>query len=765
MPTRSAGLSSKQPTAVSDSESEASGRGSPRGTHEQEFDFDFDFDFENLSPKGKGKSRTASSSSFEDQHGPMTGGASIESLAGSPVEGYINTRNYHNDDKNKPIPGDTLLTNPTEVLALDILGDGGLTTFDTDGHRALMSSSLFEFYCNAKAADILNAHSGTNKYTRDSEEAKELGKRMFQHTSKFLSKLGVLHHDLEGDNWEKFRNDYRQVLDQFGSTALKGVDLNVVESSHDVLAKQDGSAHRIALKDTVSENGLSRTSPLRIPSGRRLQGHNDQENVAPALGTFKPGSPHRDAFPAFTRPSYIQQDGLGRYTVEFAEEEIIGRGGFGTVWRVKHLMDKQEYAVKKIPLSAKQLLKLNRQTLEEIELEIETLAKLEHPNIVRYYGAWAEYGGPITTSAIPRSQSGKALALIENNAKSGEYAFDDAIENQGTAAGGDRNNNETSPREAEKEPSINILFENSSNKDGGVDEEVDDSILHESDDTESSETCDDEQFTDGNGSVDASGKFKSVPITLFMQMALYPMCLAKYIKPGSKAADRHCFHLLPALKIMLGVIDGVEYIHSKGIVHRDLKPGNIFLALPESGAKAQCPSCAKKDLETWSHPIPRIGDFGLVAEISHQPDTTEATSTAIVPRRVGTGFYRPHAFKTIDESLDVFALGVVLFELVYKFKTMFQRADVLSDLTCTPSPRNKSPTEPEFPKDFGPAMTNCVLKTCGRDTPGDEVQVIVEMTKVLILGMVEPDASKRWCIKEIRVALKALVARVLAARS
>jgi hypothetical protein len=36
----------------------------------------------------------------------------------------------------------------------------------------------------------------------------------------------------------------------------------------------------------------------------------------------------------------------------------------------------------------------------------------------------------------------------------------------------------------------------------------------------------------------------------------------------STLARRHCFHLLPSIKLVMDIVSGVEYLHSKGIVHR-----------------------------------------------------------------------------------------------------------------------------------------------------------------------------------------------------
>ncbi|RKP34884.1 kinase-like domain-containing protein, partial [Dimargaris cristalligena] len=80
-----------------------------------------------------------------------------------------------------------------------------------------------------------------------------------------------------------------------------------------------------------------------------------------------------------------------RYRLDFIELERLGKGGFGTVYKVKNRLDNREYAVKKIYLLG------DDTPLDKILRESTSLARLEHPNIVRYYSSWVE--GPQGQSA------------------------------------------------------------------------------------------------------------------------------------------------------------------------------------------------------------------------------------------------------------------------------------------------------------------------------------------------------------------------------
>jgi serine/threonine protein kinase len=81
----------------------------------------------------------------------------------------------------------------------------------------------------------------------------------------------------------------------------------------------------------------------------------------------------------------IQSFTNDRYHNDFIELEKVGKGGFGTVFKAYNKLDSGLYAIKKINIT-----KLSDQSNNYYLDEVKYLAKLSHPNIVRYYGTWID---------------------------------------------------------------------------------------------------------------------------------------------------------------------------------------------------------------------------------------------------------------------------------------------------------------------------------------------------------------------------------------
>ncbi|KAE8375828.1 kinase-like domain-containing protein [Aspergillus bertholletiae] len=676
--------------------------------------------------------------------------------------------------------------NANEAKELDV---------DTEVHSNMMTAALLEFYCLSRAADLLNAQQGSHKqYTRDSPEVQYLGRKMYNYKSRFLSSHGVIAGGIDKDELQTTRQYYRDNLDALGMSALE--DLSVDDAprqvpSPSVLSRRTTgdivlaakASNRVQLNSDQEYAGPARRGPYR-PSladiGKRLPSAENiraLENIHLDVGSLPSQSLHLAgsspaSFPLFEATPPTPHNHLSRYATEFAEVKVLGRGSFGEVYHVKNHIDGQPYAVKKIPISQRRLEQLqdgSENQLESIMKEIRTLARLEHTNVVRYYGAWVEQ------------------AHVSGHVRTG-HEVRVGVESENTQSA------LTGPDPDDSE-SFGVMFEYSqASAQVNEDDEDTESIPRDFDDftdshMSSSGGTDDDIFTDGL-SYDPSklqvqrrhGGGPQVPgVVLHIQMSLHPISLSSYLNSQPCQVEigqiprRHCYHLAPSLRLMLNIISGVEYLHSKGVVHRDLKPANIFLSCAEHRDSEGCSPCQlDNECSSWySHP--RIGDFGLVADMSHLNERqSDSPSTSLqhspkVNRVVGTEFYRPPlihfavdntdssaemgGYYEVDESLDVFALGVILFELLYRLNTKMERQLVLRELTCRQQDQLTGSTMgyASFPCDFAQKID------LGEERLEGEVRIAEELM-TCISGMLEPLPQKRWSLSGVKQRLQTILA-------
>ncbi|KAF8421668.1 kinase-like domain-containing protein [Tirmania nivea] len=476
-------------------------------------------------------------------------------------------------------------------------------------------------------------------------------------------------------------------------------------------------------------------------------------SVDRALSLFHPQQQH----PAERSNDQLERfitSKTSRYKTDFTELAFLGKGGFASVFKVRNILDGREYAIKKVPIRTKHL-NDKGDKLDVIFKEIKTLAKLEHGNIVRYYSAWVESAtglwerpGKNTWSAAPEARGKAASPKIVAQVITGNMNLE-----QGTTPDKAKTKSGSVITEIPSGNTTSVSIRNSSKKPYGI----------------GKENLDSKQLAVLQAARIAKREADRKEIlTLMIMMSVHPLTLKEFLQyegsESTKHSAQYCWHLKCALKLFRGVLDGVEYLHNKGIVHRDFKPGNIFLNIEVhdqyvNGAKDRCLDC--RYCEKRCELIPRIGDFGLVAELvdgvrkRDRGGEGEAGDGDILRGNVvGTALYRPPPSTDEDEEdvvsssddrrrkniicekTDIYALGIIFFELLYRCDTGSERVKCIMDVRE------------------------------GRKLPGDWQERVCKEGRAngmeaetlgrCVMGMTEKRRAHRWDLGRIKVELRVL---------
>jgi serine/threonine protein kinase len=112
-------------------------------------------------------------------------------------------------------------------------------------------------------------------------------------------------------------------------------------------------------------------------------------------------------------------------------------------------------------------------------------------------------------------------------------------------------------------------------------------------------------------------------------------------------AGRGPLEVEQAVAFLLQACEALAEAHALGIVHRDLKPSNLFLATRPSGP-----------------PIVKVLDFGISKSAFSASQGPITTTSGIIGSPLYMSPEQMHSSRTIDGRSDIWALGVVLYELL-----------------------------------------------------------------------------------------------------
>ncbi len=115
-------------------------------------------------------------------------------------------------------------------------------------------------------------------------------------------------------------------------------------------------------------------------------------------------------------------------------------------------------------------------------------------------------------------------------------------------------------------------------------------------------------------------------------------------------ADAHKLTIRDRLDLFQQVCSAVQHAHTKGIIHRDLKPGNVLVTMVDG------------------KPFAKVIDFGIAKATAGPGGLTDKTLFTEHRQLIGTPEYmspeQAEGSPDIDTRTDVYALGVLLYELL-----------------------------------------------------------------------------------------------------
>ncbi len=160
-----------------------------------------------------------------------------------------------------------------------------------------------------------------------------------------------------------------------------------------------------------------------------------------------------------------------------------------------------------------------------------------------------------------------------------------------------------------------------------------------------------------------------------------------------------------SIKILLKILDAVEYMHFNNIIHRDIKPSNFMIT-------------SDNDI--------RIIDFGIAKSLDDTNHLLTKDGT-----KVGTTFYMsPQQVKgqVLDRRTDIYSLGVTLFQMVtgqYPYEKSASEYEIYNKIVNDPLPSAK---------DFYTGVSQKMLDVISKATqkkPLDRYQSCDELRKDL----------------------------------
>jgi len=359
---------------------------------------------------------------------------------------------------------------------------------------------------------------------------------------------------------------------------------------------------------------------------------------------------------------------FSRFDQDFERLELLGRGAFGEVWRCRHRLDGCEYAVKAVQYRVGD----DGQIEQHVLREASTWANLRHPNVLRYHSSWAEVHRKHIVeeecnpefSAFPMADElMPAISAGTSGPRTCDLAHDWSFVESDAGVVFESSNLTTKPRSLAAQDAV----------------APPDSVVV----TTTRAT---------HSRIAPAVAHQGMPVvpgcraTLYLQAELcrkdtFMAWIAQRnaaIASGLITLRDHCRWADQGLDIFRQIVVGLAHLHEHRCAHRDVKPSNILFGCDGNV---------------------RLGDFGLAKFLEdarplslldnnfnrspQQGKSMLGAASQQHTRAVGTSSYaspeqlegRPCGVET-----DIFALGMVLAELLCPVNTHMERAVLLEGL-------------------------------------------------------------------------------------